>query len=176
MPSLSRVGEALAPANAGAGRHCGGRVSRRLFSFKRSPPRSISTMTALFRFPNARRDDPAVTQWMNDHWDALGDIARRWIEVIRACGDDVHVLLHDGRPTLCVGDAAFAYVDVYRAHVNVGFFRGAALADPAGLMEGEGKSMRHVKLTLKRDVDERALTTLIRAAYRDMKGHHARSA
>lgn len=61
-------------------------------------------MTALFRFPNARREDPAVAQWMYDHRDAFGDIARRWFEVIRACGDDVQELLHDGRPTACVGD------------------------------------------------------------------------
>jgi hypothetical protein len=45
-----------------------------------------------------------------------------------------------------VGDAAFAYVDAYRAHVNVGFFRGAEIADPDGLLEGVGKFMRHVKL------------------------------
>ncbi|MEI9965905.1 MAG: DUF1801 domain-containing protein [Caulobacteraceae bacterium] len=56
--------------------------------------------------------------------------------------------MHDGHPTACVGDAAFAYVDAFRAHVNVGFFHGAALDDPAGLLEGTGKRMRHVKPSL----------------------------
>src|SRR5438445_11598928 len=70
---------------------------------------------------------------------------------MRDCGDDVRELLHDGHPTACVGDAAFAYVNAFKAHVNVGFFRGAEIADPEGLLEGTGKFMRHVKLRPDRD-------------------------
>ena len=88
---------------------------------------------------------------------------------MRNCGDDVRELLHDGHPTACVTDAAFAYVNAFTAHVNVGFFRGAELADPAGLLEGTGKLMRHVKLRPGGDVDEKALTRLIKTAYTDMQ-------
>lgn len=101
---------------------------------------------------------------------ALGTIARHWFEVLRGCGDDVRELLHDGHPTACVGDAAFAYVNAFRSHVNVGFFRGAEIADPAGLLEGTGKLMRHVKLGPGREVDSQALRKLIETAYTDMKG------
>jgi hypothetical protein len=66
-------------------------------------------------------------------------------------------------------DAAFGYVNVFTAHVNVGFFRGAELDDPAGLLEGSGRFMRHVKLGPGRDVDVEALTTLIETAYSDMQ-------
>jgi hypothetical protein len=107
---------------------------------------------------------------MHAHSGELGAIAHRWFEVMRACGDDVRELLHDGHPTACVGDAAFAYVNAFTAHVNVGFFRGAEIADPHGLLEGAGKFMRHVKLRPERDVDARALTALIKTAYNDMKG------
>lgn len=106
---------------------------------------------------------------MNDHSGELGLIARRWFEVMRACGNDVRELLHDGHPTACVDDAAFGYVNAFKAHVNVGFFRGAELADPENLLEGTGKLMRHVKLKSDRDVDTTALTTLIKTAYADMK-------
>ena len=51
-------------------------------------------------------------------------------------------LLHDGHPTACIGDAAFAYINAFRAHVNVG---------PG------------------RDVDAAALTRLIQTAYADMQ-------
>jgi hypothetical protein len=78
--------------------------------------------------------------------------------------------LHDGHPTACVADAAFAYVNVFKAHVNVGFFRGAELADPKGLLEGTGKFMRHVKLSPERGVDAAALKKLIETAYNDMRG------
>ena len=68
-----------------------------------------------------------------------------------------------------MGDAAFGYVTAFSAHVNVGFFHGAALDDPAGLLEGAGKRMRHVKLRWGEPVNAAALTDLIAAAYRDMQ-------
>jgi len=107
---------------------------------------------------------------MREHSGELGAIAKRWFEVMRDCGDDVRELLHDGHPTACVGDAAFAYVNAFKAHVNVGFFRGAEIADPEGLLEGTGRFMRHVKLRPELDADPTALTKLIETAYLDMKG------
>ncbi len=127
-------------------------------------------MSQLFRFPTAITRDPAIEVWMHEHSGELGSIARRWFEVMRTCGNDVRELLHDGHPTACVDDAAFGYVNAFKAHVNVGFFRGAELADPENLLEGTGKFMRHVKLKPERDVDTTALTKLIQTAYADMKG------
>jgi hypothetical protein len=133
-------------------------------------PQSDSALRLqLFRFPASLKRDPAVNAWMEAHPGELGAIARHWFGVIRDCGEDVRELLHDGHPTACVGDAAFAYVNAFKAHVNVGFFRGAELADPAGLLEGTGKYMRHVKLRPHGGVDAGALTRLIRVAYADMK-------
>ena len=106
---------------------------------------------------------------MHEHTGEFGAIAQRWFEVMRNCGDDVRELLHDGHPTACVGDAAFGYVNVFTAHVNVGFFRGAKIADPEALLEGTGKFMRHVKLRPGREVDAVALTQLIETAYHDMR-------
>ena len=126
-------------------------------------------MRRLLRFPGGVRRDPAIEVWMDEHSGELGAIARRWFEVMRGCGDDVRELLHDGHPTACVGDAAFGYVNAFRAHVNVGFFRGAELADPAGLLEGAGRFMRHVKLGPGRDVDAKALAKLIETAYADIR-------
>jgi hypothetical protein len=107
---------------------------------------------------------------MHKHSGELGAIAQRWFEVMRACGDDVRELLHDGHPTACVADAAFGYVNAFKAHVNVGFFRGAEIDDPEGLLEGTGKFMRHVKLRPEYEVNATALRKLIKTAYTDMKG------
>jgi hypothetical protein len=126
-------------------------------------------MNQLMRFPNSVKQDPAIERWMNEHSGDLGAIAQYWFEVMRNCGDDVRELLHDGHPTACVGDAAFAYVNAFTAHVNVGCFRGAELADPSGLLEGTGRFMRHVKLRPDRPVDAKALKELIDTAYIDMK-------
>ncbi len=120
-------------------------------------------------FPSAVERDPEIEIWMHEHEGPLGTIAKRWFDVMRDCGDDVRELLHDGHPTACVADSAFAYVNAFKAHVNVGFFLGAYIADPRGLLEGDGKFMRHVKLRPERDIDVTALTDLITTAYVDMK-------
>ena len=133
------------------------------------PPGADRALSPLLRFPEAVRRDPAIDAWMSAHPGELGALARRWFEVLRGCGDDVCELVHDGAPTACIGDAAFGYVNAFTSHVNVGFFRGAEIADPDGLLEGTGRFMRHVKLGPGRDVPPTALARLIETAYRDMQ-------
>ena len=123
----------------------------------------------LLRFPTAVERDSAVDAWFESHAGKLGTIARPLYERMRECGDDVRELLHDGHSTACVGDAAFGYVNAFTAHVNVGFFLGAHIADPAGLLEGSGKNMRHVKLRPDTEIDREALAALIQAAYSRVK-------
>ena len=126
-------------------------------------------MSQLFLLSGSVKRDPAIENWMRAHRGELGAMAQHWFEVMRKRGDDVREVLHDGHPTACVADAAFAYVNAFKAHVNVGFFRGAEIADPNGLLEGTGKVMRHVKLRPGHDFDATALTKLVDAAYTDMK-------
>lgn len=126
-------------------------------------------MTRLFRLPTATQRNPEVAAWLREHTDPLGTIAGHWFQVMRECGDDVLEVMHDGYPTACVNDAAFAYVGVFKAHVNVGFFNGAELPDPAGLLEGSGRFMRHVKIKPDRKVDAAALQALIRISCAEMK-------
>jgi hypothetical protein len=125
--------------------------------------------TELLRFDAAVERDPAIEAWMKQHAGELAAIARRWFEVMRKCGDEVRELLHDGCPVACLGDTPFGYVNVFTSHVNVGFFQGAALPDPAHLLQGNGKFMRHVKLRPGMATDDAALSMLIHAAYSDIK-------
>ena len=123
----------------------------------------------LLRFNGGLAHDPAIDAWMSQHPAPLADLARTWFEVMRKCGDEVRELIHDGCPTACLGDAAFAYVNVFTSHVNVGFFQGAALPDPSRLLQGNGKSMRHVELQPATPTNRAALARLIELAYADMK-------
>jgi hypothetical protein len=129
----------------------------------------VDSRVQLLRFPTAVGRDPAVDAWFESRAGKFASIARPWYERMRQCGDDVRELLHDGHPTACVGDAAFGYVNAFTAHVNAGFFLGAHLADPAGLLEGTGKNMRHVKLRPDIEINQRALAALIQAAYSRVK-------
>ena len=108
-------------------------------------------------FPSAVARDPAVDAWFDERATALGALAREWFSRMRSCGPQVRELLHDGHPTACVGEAAFGYANVFTAHVNIGLFCGATLPDPAGLLQGEGRYMRHVKLRPGVSVDAAAL-------------------
>jgi hypothetical protein len=123
----------------------------------------------LLRFNGGVVRDPAIDAWMRKHEGSLGAIAHQWFEVMRQCGDEVRELLHDGCPVACLGDAPFGYVNVFTSHVNVGFFHGAALPDPARLLQGAGRFMRHVKLRPETRTNTAALSQLIDSAYRDIK-------
>jgi hypothetical protein len=125
--------------------------------------------TQFLRFDGAVERDPNIDQWMKDHAGELGAIAHHWFEVMRKCGDEVRELLHDGCPVACLGDAPFAYVNVFTSHVSVGFFHGAALPDPSRMLQGDGKFMRHVKLRPEMATNTAALSVLIEAAYADIK-------
>ena len=125
--------------------------------------------TDLLRFNGAGERDPAIDKWMSAQAGELGEIAHQWFEAMRRCGDEVRELLHDGCPVACLGDAPFGYVNVFQSHVNVGFFHGAALPDPAHLLQGTGKFMRHVKLRPGTAANNVALGRLIENAYSDIK-------
>jgi hypothetical protein len=129
----------------------------------------IERVEKLFTFSGAVRRDPRIDAWFAAPDHELRQLARPWFERMRACGPDVREVIGDGQPNACVGDAPFAYVGAFTAHVNVGFFYGAMLSDPAALLEGGGKRMRHVKLHWGRPINEAALGDLITAAYRDVR-------
>jgi len=131
-------------------------------------------MDAMMRFPSAVRHAVDVDAWLRAQREELRSLIEPWFTQMRRCGDDVRELMHDGAPTACVDDAAFGYVNAFRQHADVGFFFGAFLADPAHLLEGTGKRMRHVKLRPGQPLNELALEQLIALAYADMRARLGR--
>ena len=92
------------------------------------------TSVRLFPLEGATTRDAAVARWFAQPPAPLRAEARKWFDVMRACGPDVLELLHDGHPTACVAGIALGYVNAFKDHVNVGFFLGATLADPDALL------------------------------------------
>ena len=58
----------------------------------------------------------------------------------------------------------YAYILPHKQWVNLGFYQGATLPDPAGLLEGTGKKLRHVKVRTVAAAEEPALRDLLAAA------------
>ncbi len=99
---------------------------------------------------------------------------RPLVEQLRAVVSAIHP---DGVETVRLGDRAatygvgpkkmkhgYAYILPYTQHVNLGFYQGASLPDPEGLLEGTGKALRHIKIRTMQDIDQPAITALIEAA------------
>jgi len=64
------------------------------------------------------------------------------------------------------GKVPISYVYSAPDHIQFGFFRGSALKDPRGLLEGNGKYVRHVKVRKPSDIDEDVFKALLRQAAR----------
>lgn len=65
----------------------------------------------------------------------------------------------------------YAYISVQESYVNLGFFHGASLPDPEGLLEGSGKKLRHIKIRSASDVRRTGVVALLRHAVADRKLH-----
>ena len=109
--------------------------------------------------------------------DLMEDVPTEWETVARRLRDrvlDVHpqvvevVRLGDNAASYGVGpkkmSETYCYIMPQKRWVNLGFFYGAELPDPNGLLEGTGKRLRHVKVRSLAAVDDPALRTLIEAA------------
>ncbi len=94
-------------------------------------------------------------------------LARRACEVVLELLPGAVVTVDDENIGFGTGSGYRGLVFVvapHRAHVTLGIARGAALPDPAGLMEGTGKVHRHVKLRTDADLDRPELRELMRTA------------
>lgn len=58
----------------------------------------------------------------------------------------------------------FCYMKAFKSHINFGFWRGAELTDPLGLLGGSGNKMRHVRLTQVDDIQEEAFRDFVHQA------------
>ena len=58
----------------------------------------------------------------------------------------------------------FCFIKAFKNHVNFGFWRGAELSDPEGLLEGSGEKMRHVKVRGTEDIRRGAFASFVREA------------
>ena len=63
----------------------------------------------------------------------------------------------------------FCYIGVFKKQVNLGFYYGADLPDPRGLLEGTGKNLRHIKVKNGEEVDQPALRDILQASFDERK-------
>ena len=57
----------------------------------------------------------------------------------------------------------FTYLSFSKNHVTLGFYNLNEEQDPKKLLEGEGKTMRHVKIKSLEDIDQKQFSTWLKA-------------
>ncbi len=63
----------------------------------------------------------------------------------------------------------FCYIGAQSTRVNLGFFYGAELSDPEGLMEGTGKRLRHVKVHGVEQAEQTSIRDLVQLSIKERK-------
>jgi hypothetical protein len=94
-------------------------------------------------------------------------------EIIRGLRDLIHETVPEvaetvnpwGLPTFEL-NGPMCYFMTATKHITLGFHRGTSLTDPHGLLEGTGKSLRHVKLRNVEDPRREGLRELVEEAAR----------
>lgn len=106
---------------------------------------------------------------------AMRPIARRLRAIVLEVDPDAVeiVRLGDRAATYGLGprkmSEGYCYVLPHTRWVNLGFFAGAELPDPDGLLEGTGTRLRHAKVGSVGAAEEPAIRALIEAALAERK-------
>jgi hypothetical protein len=108
----------------------------------------------------------SVDQWIAQHasgWQA--EVAGRLVTIIEGAAPDATSSIKWGQPVF-ESNGPFAYFRPAKAHVTLGFWRGAEMADPKKLLSGEGDRMMHMKITSVDAIDKATITAMVKDAVR----------
>lgn len=125
-------------------------------------------MPDVLRLKDTKQHDPRIDEWLDSFEGDLAAIAREATRMVRFYAVGGTETMQDGHPVTCIDAAPFAYIAMEKDHVRLGFFQGAFLPDPKGLLTGEDKAMRYIRLAPRAGLDATAIADLIQAAYDDM--------
>jgi hypothetical protein len=138
----------------------------------RTPPPGTSP-TRRYRYRDTVRHDPAIDAYVRSVPGELGALVARLVALVRSSAPGHDELRIHGAPQFCIQGEPFCYVVGYARHVNLGFCDGANLPDPDGLLEGTGKTMRHVKLRPGSELHGKTLANMVREAARRVRARQA---
>ncbi len=113
--------------------------------------------------------DPRIDAYARSVPGPMGTTIARLTALVRRTVPSHDEALVHGSPWFCIGGMPFCYLVGHSKHVNLGFCDGVALPDPEGLLEGTGKTMRHVKVHPEKGAPPTALSQLIASSARRVR-------
>ena len=123
---------------------------------------------------NTKTGDPAVDTFLKGYSPQVREIAVKAREAILAVYPEATEKVYPGWKVIQYGaggdmKSVFAVISPQRERVNLGLANGVDLEDPDGLLEGEGRAIRHVKLTSPEAAAAPAVRELVRGAVQAIK-------
>jgi len=115
----------------------------------------------------------SAKKWIDDYVDKkpaeLAGIAGKLRKLVKKTVANTKESVNPWKIPTFESHGPMCFFMVGKNHVTFGFLRGTSLPDPARLLEGTGKNLRHVKLRTVDDLSNPALRKLIEAAARQNK-------
>jgi hypothetical protein len=93
----------------------------------------------------------------------LTAVAEALRAAVRDAAPDAKESVKWGQPVY-ESDGPFAALKAYPRWITLTFWRGAALPDPAGILEGDGERMKHARFTSVQEVRAAPIAELVRTA------------
>jgi hypothetical protein len=123
------------------------------------------------RNPSIRTASPELQRFLKPYDASVRTLALQARALVLTVAPGSTELLYDSYNAVAVAftftgrtKEAFCHIAVYTGHVNLGFNRGAELPDPAGVLHGAGKLIRHVGVRQPEDLDDDHLRELLQLA------------
>lgn len=110
------------------------------------------------------RSDPAVESYVASARPGVQAVLRELLALVRQTLPEAEETIKWGRPVFS-GGRDVCYLAKAREHATLGFYGGAELDDPAGILEGTGRKLRHVKVGVGADIPRSTLESFLRAAW-----------
>lgn len=128
---------------------------------RRAPAKKAAAKKAAVRAP--ARSAMTVEAYIASFQDWRGETLAALRQLIREAAPDVVESIKWGQPVY-EHNGPVAHIKAFKSHVNFGFWRGADLIDPKGLLKGTGGRMRHMALRSPADIDTSTLQAMVRTA------------
>jgi hypothetical protein len=104
---------------------------------------------------------------IDDYVDGLDgwqrEATRRLVDAVRSAAPEAAASVKWAQPVFESNGPA-VWIKAHPRWVSIGFWRGAELDDPEGLLEGEGDRMKHVKVREGEEIPRDAIAGYVRQA------------
>ena len=104
---------------------------------------------------------PSYADWKADQSTRNQSLIIKLQEIIESAEPQLVAGVKWGQGVWFDGQAAKVFIHAEEDHVQLGFYNGSSLSDPHGLLSGNGKFVRFVRIFDTSDIDKNGLTSLI---------------